>query len=195
MSKLTKAEYRLLDRMNKRFRTWEKNNISSEVINQVKNDLVNWYIKHDRVWSGENVRFTKSNRLDDNEKRELLQIARAMESAKSSKISYYKRMPNSDEQFTRSFETVRNNPAYGVNSFADYVRFVDDMKSYRETRILLESLPSKEVARLYAYGREHNLTTEQVNQILISNVDKYRNGSNTERFLMDEIDKFESEML
>lgn len=193
MPKLTKAEYKLLDRMNKRLQSWEKNNMASEVINQVKNDLLNFYVKHDRVFSGKNIRFTKSNRMDVNEKRELLAIANAMNSAKSSSIKYYKQHGVNDDQIMQSFETVRNNPAYNVNSFSEYVQWVDDIKNAKATRELISNLDSKQIARLYGYGREYKLTTEEVNTIILSNLDRYRNGSNLELFLKSEIETFEEQ--
>ena len=191
MPRLTKAEYKLLDRMNKRLQSWEKNNMASEVINQVRNDLINFYVKNDREFKGDNIRFTKSNTMSNNEKRELLAIARAMDTAKSSSIRYYKKHGSNDDQIMQSFESVRNNPAYGVNSFSDYVQFVDDMRNAKATRDLITNLESKQIARLYGYGHEHGLTTDEINQVILSNLDRYRNGSNMELFLKNEIDVFE----
>lgn len=196
---LTKDQYKLLDRMNKRLRTWQRQGLSNEVINRVKNELINFYDKYDLNHpSHEYVLFTKSKNLPDEARRELLQIARSMEYAKSSKISYYKRNKISiDETFDKrvrsSYETIRNNPAYGVNNFQDYIRFVDDMVNYRAIRSSLRELDSKIVARTYAYGHERNLTTEEINNIIASNIQKYEYGDDFEIFLKTEIERMEKE--
>lgn len=192
MSKLTPAEYKLLDKMNKRLRSWAKNNMSNEVINQVKNDLLNFYTKYDRVSPNRNILlFTKSNTLSDDEKAEMLRIAKAMDSAKSSKISYYKKMPTDDKRLQKAFQTVKNNPLYNVKTFADYVQWVDDLNNAKSIVAELMELDSAMVARVYGYGTEKNLTTEQVNEILINAVNNYKDGDSMEQFLQTEIEKRE----
>ena len=54
----------------------------------------------------------------------------------------------------------------------------------------MRNLDSKQVARLYGYGKEKDLTTEEVNTIIMQNLDGYRKGERLYNFLMDEIDKF-----
>lgn len=195
---LTKEEYKLLDRMNKRLRTWQRQGLTNEVINRVKNDLINFYDKYDRAHpSHEYIVFTKSKNLSDREKQELLQIARSMENAKSSSLAYYKKRRDNinDEQIRRSYETIKNNPAYGVNNWQDYIQFVDNMENYRAISASLRELDSKIVARTYAYGKEHNLTTQDINELLLQNVQKYEYGDDFEIFLKTEIERIEQRRL
>ena len=192
MQKLTPEEYKLLDRMNKRLATWEKNGLTNDITNQVRVELLNFYTKHDIEYKGATVKFKKSNLYTDEEKREILAIARAMEYTKSSSIKYYKSNPNkAKHNYLQSYETVRNKGVYGVKTFQDYIRFIDDIKSAKANKDLIRNLDSHQIARLYGYGHEKNLTTEQINNIILENVSEYRDGSKLERFLMDEIDQYE----
>lgn len=192
MPKLTPDEYKLLDRMNKRLATWEKNDLTNDITNQVRTELLNFYTKHDIEYTGATVKFKKSNLYTVDEKREILAIAKAMEFTKSSSIKYYKANPNkAQHNYLKSFETVRNKGVYGVKTFQDYINFIDDIKSAKANRDLIRNLDSKQIARLYAYGHDRDLSTEQINQLIIDNVTDYRDGSKLERFLMDEIDQYE----
>lgn len=193
MPKLTTEEYRLLDRMNKRLETWERNKLTNDVTNQVRIELLNFYTKHDIEYTGKTVKFKKSNLFTEGEKAEILAIAQAMEFSKSSSIKYYKAHPKkSEHNYLQSFETVRNKGVYGVKTFQDYINFIDDIRTAKANKDLIRNLDSKQIARLYAYGHEKKLTTEQINQLIIDNVSDYRNGSKLERFLMEEIESYES---
>lgn len=192
MSKLTPEEYKLLDKMNKRLRTWVKNNMSNEVINQIQNDLTIFYTKYNIDAPSRNIMlFKKSNRYTDQEKQELLRIAQAMNKAKSSKISYYRKMPTDNERLQKAFQSVRNNPLYNVNTFVDYIQWVDDMNNAKEIVAQLMEIDSDLVARTYGYGKEHNLTSEDINMIMKDAVDNYRDGDTMEQFLQNEIEKKE----
>lgn len=192
MPRLTPDEYKLLDRMNKRLATWEKNDLQNDVTNQVRIELLNFYTKHDIEYTGATIKFKKSNLYTEQEKQEILSIARAMEYSKSSAISYYKRHPTKQEHnYLQSFETVRNKGVYGVKTFQDYINFIDDIKSAKANKDLIRNLDSKQIARLYAYGHEKKLTTEQINDIILENVTEYRSGTKLENFLMKQIEGFE----
>lgn len=192
MARLTTSEYKLLDRMNKRLRTWNKNNISNEVINQIQNDLINFYAKHDiDNPSRDIILFKKSNKYTEQQKQEILQIAKAMERAKSSKISYYKKHKVNDLKIRKSFESMRQNPAYNINTFSDYIQLVDDLNNAKAIISELMEIDSGLVARTYAYAREHKLTTEEVNKILVTTLKNYRDGDTMEQFLQKEIEQKE----
>ena len=192
MAKLTASEYKLLDRMNKRLRTWHKNNLSNEVVNQIQNDLLNFYTKHNiDNPSRDIILFKKSNRYTDEEKQEILQIAKAMDRAKSSKISYYRKHKVDDLKIRKSFESIRQNPAYNINSFSDYIQLVDDLNNAKAIIAELMEIDSGLVARTYSYAREHKLTSEEVNKILVNTLKNYRDGDTMEQFLQTEIERKE----
>lgn len=192
MPKLTPEEYKLLDRMNKRLATWEKNGLTNDITNQVRVELLNFYTKHDIEYKGATVKFKKSNLYTDEEKREILAIANAMEFTKSSSIKYYKSNPNkAKHNYLKSFESVRNMSVYGVKTFQDYIKFIDDIKSAKDNKDLIRNLDSHQIARLYGFGHEHNLTTEQINDLILENVTEYRRGSKLEEFLLEEIENNE----
>lgn len=192
MARLTASEYKLLDRMNKRLRTWNKNNLSNEVINQIQNDLLNFYTKHNiDNPSRDIILFKKSNKYTEQEKQEILQIAKAMERLKSSKISYYKKHKVNDLKIKKSFETMRENPAYNIETFSDYIHLVDDLNNAKAIIAELMEIDSGLVARTYAYAREHKLTSEEVNKILVTTLKNYRDGDTMEQFLQTEIERKE----
>ena len=192
MAKLTASEYKLLDRMNKRLRTWHKNNLSNEVVNQIQNDLLNFYTKHNiDNPSRDIILFKKSNRYTEEEKQEILKIAKAMDRAKSSKISYYRKHKVDDLKIRKSFESMRQNPAYNINSFSDYIQLVDDLNNAKAIIAELMEIDSGLVARTYSYAREHKLTSEEVNKILVNTLKNYRDGDTMEQFLQTEIERKE----
>lgn len=178
--------------MNKRLRTWHKNNLSNEVVNQIQNDLLNFYTKHNiDNPSRDIILFKKSNRYTDEEKQEILQIAKAMDRAKSSKISYYRKHKVDDLKIRKSFESMRQNPAYNINSFSDYIQLVDDLNNAKAIISELMEIDSGLVARTYSYAREHKLTSEEVNKILVNTLKNYRDGDTMEQFLQTEIERKE----
>ena len=192
MAKLTASEYKLLDRMNKRLRTWNKNNVSNEVINMIQNDLINFYAKYDiDNPSRDLILFKKSNKYTEQQKQEILKIASAMERSKSSKISYYKKHKVNDLKIKKSFESMRENPAYNINTFSDYIHLVDDLNNAKSIISELMEIDSGLVARTYAYAREHKLSSEEVNNILVKTLKNYRDGDTMEQFLQTEIERKE----
>lgn len=190
MAQLTKEEYRLLDRMNKRLKVWDKRGATSEAIRRVRNDLLNFYTREDIETKSNTLNFVKRKTLTDEQQRELVAIAKSMEFQKSSSIAYYTKNPEADTRGTMSFETVRNNPEYGVNTFQDYIQFIEDIKNAKANRAIMRNLESKQVARLYAFGKDNGLTTDEVNTIIMQNLDGYRRGEKLYNFLMDEIEDF-----
>lgn len=192
MARLTASEYKLLDKMNKRLRTWNKNNLSNEVINQIQNDLINFYAKYDiDNPSRDIILFKKSNKYTEQQKQEILQIAKAMEKAKSSKLSYYKKHKVDDLKIRKSFESMKQNPAYNIETFADYIQLVDDLNNAKAIIAELMEIDSGLVARTYAYAKEHKLTSEEVNNILVTTLKNYRDGDTMEQFLQTEIERKE----
>lgn len=190
MGTLSKEVYKMYDRLNKRLAVWDKNDASSEAVRRVRNDLLNFYTKHDIELKGDNLNFIKRQSLTEEQQKELTAIAKSMEFQKSSSIQYYKTNPEADKRGTMSFETVRANPEYGVNTFQEYIQFIDDIKNAKANHAIMRNLESKQVARLYAYGKENDLTTDEVNTIIMQNIDGYRKGEKLYNFLMDEIDRF-----
>ena len=190
MAQLTKEEYRLLDRMNKRLKVWDKRGATSEAIRRVRNDLLNFYTREDIETKSNTLNFIKRKTLTDEQQRELVAIAKSMEFQKSSSVAYYTKNPESDKRGTMSFETVRSNPEYGVNTFQEYIQFIDDIKNAKSTKAIMRNLESKQVARLYGYGKDYGLTTDEVNTIIMMNLDGYRKGESLYNFLLGEIEDF-----
>ena len=190
MGTLTKEAYKMFDRLNKRLASWDKNGVSSEAVRRTRNDLLNFYTKHDIELKGDNLNFIKRQSLTEEQQKELIAIGKSMEFQKSSSIQYYRKNPEADKRGSMSYETVRSNPEYGVTNFQEYIQFIDDIKNAKANHAIMRNLESKQVARLYAYGKENDLTTDEVNTIIMQNVDGYRKGERLYNFLMDEIEKF-----
>ena len=214
---LSKEEYKLLDRMNKRLRAWDKQGATNELVNRVRNDLLNFYLENDMDSPNrENLYFTKSGKLTGEQKEQLLNIAQSMDTAKSSRIGYYKKHKEIADQTMKTYETLRNNPNYNINnysdfdkfahymdtftkmnkggdsqSFQDYVDFVDTEESYMKIKTALRQLPSATIARVYSYGKEFKLTDKEINKLLAENINNFNDGDKLEMFLKSEIEKFE----
>ena len=158
MARLSAEDRRLFDRANKRIKAFDKLGLKNDIIEIIQNELTNVYLDADadmvdtsRVNYGKfsmNSEVMQGERLED-----ARNLANALLDAKSSTLRYYKTHSDETEYRADAYETVKSNPAYGVNNFQDYINFIDDMKHAREMKTLLQNLGSKNIARLYAYGK------------------------------------------
>ena len=172
---MRKQERLLLLRMNKRLERWKKAGVESFIISEVKNSLLNFYLKHD-LKAPPTARFTVRKGMTREQELELINLAKAMENVKQSNVGYYKKLANKydvSEATRKSYETAKRNYPASFGSFVEWVKWTDMMQ---QTNQFTEYYDSKTLADIYDYGYSLGLTSKQIQ----SNMKKQlRYGKNT----------------
>lgn len=189
---LSLEDKKLFDRMNKRLDRFDKQGIRNEVVNLAREELLNIYLKEsekgtDLSRSNFN-KFSMNTNISDDTLNDLRGLAKALEKAKTSKISYYKKDPTAVGNVRGTFETLKGKK-FGVKDFQSYVNFVDDLESAMSTSDITDKLNSDQWARIYGYGKDKKMTTEEINQLIIDNISKYRDGDTFVLYAFKEIDE------
>ena len=193
MARLSAEDRKLFDRANKRIEAFTKLGLRNDIIEIIQNELTNVYldasadmidtsrVNYDKF--SMNSAVMSGERLED-----ARNLANALLDAKSSTLRYYKEHEHEPEYRAMSFETVRSNPAYEVNNFQDYINFVDDMKHAKEMKSLLQNLGSKNIARLYAYGKTQRFSRNDIDKIMLSVKKKFLDKDDLYKYLRGKID-------
>lgn len=189
---LSLEDRKLFDRMNKRLDKFDKQGIHNEVVNLAREELLNIYLKEsqkDTDLSRVNFsKFSMNSNLSEDTINDLRGLAKALEKAKTSKISYYKKDPTSVSNVRGTFEKLEGKK-YGVKDFQSFVNFVDDLENAMATSDISDKLDSNQWARIYGYGKDKKMTTEEINKLIIDNISKYRDGDTFVLYAFKEIDK------
>lgn len=193
MARLSAEDRRLFDRANKRIEAFDKLGLKNDIIEIIQNELTNVYLDADAdMVDTSRVNYNKFSMNSEVMQGERLEDARnlanALLDAKSSTLRYYKTHSDETEYRADAYETVKSNPAYGVNNFQDYINFIDDMKHAREMKTLLQNLGSKNIARLYAYGKSKKFTRNEIDKIMLSTRKKFQEQDDLYNYLRDKID-------
>lgn len=189
---LTIEDRKLFDRMNKRLDKFDKKGVQNEVVNLAREELLNIYLKESE--SGTDLSRTNFNKFSMNTSMseetldDLRGLAKALEKSKTSKISYYKKDPTITQHARSTYETLKGKE-YGVNDFQSFINFVDDLKGAMATSEIANKLDSDQWARIYGYGKDRGLTTDEINTLIIDNVSRYRDGDTFVLYAFNEIDK------
>lgn len=189
---LSLEDRKLFDRMNKRLDKFDKQGIHNEVVNLAREELLNIYLKEsqkDTDLSRTNFsKFSMNTNLSEDTINDLRGLAKALEKSKTSKISYYKKDPTAVSNVRGTFETLEGKK-YGVKDFQSYINFVDDLEDAMATSDITDKLNSDQWARIYGYGKDKKMTTEEINQLIIDNISKYRDGDTFVLYAFKEIDE------
>lgn len=193
MARLSAEDRKLFDRANKRIEAFSKLGLQNDIIEIIQNELYNIYLDAEKdLVETKKVNYEKfsmntavmsGERLED-----ARNLANALIDAKSSTLRYYRQHEDEPEYKAISYETVKSNPAYGVNNFQDYINFIDDMKHAKEMKTLLHNLGSKNIARLYAYGKSKKFTRNEIDKIMLSTRKKFQEQDDLYNYLRDKID-------
>lgn len=179
---MTKEEKNLLLRMNKRIQRWKKAGAESFAISEVKNMLLNFYLKHD-LKAPELLTFTTRKDLTKDQEGELLRIAESMEAMKQTNVGYYKRKSNKmdvDAATQKSYETFKKNHPLFTPDFASWVQMRDTLE--QEQHGFKEYYDSKTLIDIYEYGYSLNLRTEEIQTLMKKQIRYGKNKPYEQRY-------------
>ena len=179
---MNQEEKKLLLRMNKRIQRWKKAGAESFAISEVKNMLLNFYLKHD-LKAPELLTFTTRKNLTRDQESELLRIAERMEAMKQTNVGYYKRKSEKmdvDTATMKSYETFKKNHPLSTPDFASWVQMRDTLE--QEQHGFKEYYDSKTLIDVYEYGYSLNLRTEEIQTLLKKQIRYGKNKPYEQRY-------------
>lgn len=179
---MNQEEKKLLLRMNKRIQRWKKAGAESFAISEVKNMLLNFYLKHD-LKAPELLTFTTRKDLTRDQEGELLRIAESMEAMKQTNVGYYKRKSKKmdiDTATMKSYETFKKNHPLSTPDFASWVQMRDTLE--QEQHGFKEYYDSKTLIDVYEYGYSLNLRTEEIQTLLKKQIRYGKNKPYEQRY-------------
>ena len=163
---MNKKDKLLLLRMNKRIQRWKKAGAESFAISEIKNMLLNFYLKHD-LKAPKLLTFTTRKGLTKSQEKELIRIAESMEAMKQTNVGYYKRKSEKMDisaATQKSYETFKVNHPLSTPDFASWVQMRDTLE--QEQHGFKEYYDSKTLIDVYEYGYSLNLRTEEIQELL-----------------------------
>lgn len=157
---MKKKEVLFLKKLNKRMERMKKANIRSTIIEETKNMLLNFYLKHNIV-APRSGRFTTRKNLTKEQEKELLSIARVMDRAKTSQVGYMKGKGAAvSEQQRKSYETAKMNYPNIISDYSDYTQMIEMIEN--EDKSFKAYYDSKEMLQIYDYGYSLGLSTNEI---------------------------------
>lgn len=154
----------LLKKLNKRMERFRKAGLKSPIVDEVKNMLLNFYLKYD-IQAPPTGSFTTRSDLTKEEEKELFKIADVMDRAKSSNVGYYKGTGiNVSEQQRKSYETMKASYPNIISNYGDYVGIIDKLQN--EGKSFSAYYDSKEMLQIYDYGYSIGMSTNDIQKIM-----------------------------
>ena len=190
---LTNEDRLLFDRMNKRMNEFTKRGLRNEMIDIVQHELESIYINEQET-QGTNLhrtnfhKFSMNRNLSEETLDDLRGLAKGLEKAKTSKISYYRKNPTVTTYAESSYETLKTKN-YGITDFQSFINFIDDRNNAMESQTITDALASTQWAELYGYGIDKGLDSDTINKVIEDSIKKYKNGDTLMINIFNEIDK------
>ena len=179
---MDRDEKLLLLRMNKRIQRWKKAGAESFAISEIKNMLLNFYLKHD-LKAPELLTFTTRKDLTREQENELIRIAESMEAMKQTNVGYYKRKAEKmdiNAATQKSYETFKANHPLSTPDFASWVQMRDSLE--QEQHGFKEYYDSKTLIDVYEYGYSLNLRTEEIQELFKKQIRYGKNKPYEQRY-------------
>lgn len=154
---------------------WDDKGVTSNNLNLFRDKLEDFY-KRNNLKVKNTDRFSWQKGMTEDQAEELYNLAYQMGTDPYSDMSTYEDLLDDDfsdlgtqttydsinlDAFQKISEQYSN-----INTFQDYVDFIDRMNNFKSNALLSSILDSNQVAELYALGSWQNLTDEDVNNII-----------------------------
>lgn len=163
--KISKSDYRLFDKLNKRLAAWEKSGVEHSIITETKDSLLSFYDEEDiDISRMKSIRFKKSGDMTKEQIKQLRQIAKMMDAQKESKISFFKKNMDDMSRYEKSYETAKQRYGVQITDFPSYIKFIEKMNSLSQR--LKEYYTSKQVVQILEYGLALGLSRSEVNKLM-----------------------------
>ena len=154
---------------------WDDKGVTSNNLNLFRDKLEDFYERNDLKVKNTD-RFSWQKGMTEDQAEELYNLAYQMGTDPYSDMSTYEDLLDEDfsDLGTQTTYDSINLDAFqkiseqysDINTFQDYVNFIDRMNNFKSNALLSSILDSNQVAELYALGSWQNLTDEDVNNII-----------------------------
>lgn len=143
--------------LNRRLKQWDESEMSSNLINQTRENLEMFYNKYG-IETDDNY-FATNLDLTAQQEKEYEKIMDAFGDQAGSSLKEMEREYNrlSDEYKSR----------WDVNSLEDFITFTDRMKQSQNDRVLKSIISSEQIADLYAVASNKNISLDTVDELLL----------------------------
>lgn len=143
--------------LNRRLKQWDESEMSSNLINQTRENLEMFYNKYG-IETDDNY-FATNLDLTAQQETEFEKIMDAFGEQAGSSLKEMEREYNrlSDEYKGR----------WEVNSLEDFITFTDRMKQSQNDRVLKSIISSEQIADLYAVASNKNISLDTVDELLV----------------------------
>lgn len=194
--KVSSADRKLFDRLNKRYKEFRKKGVINNIWNLAINEIMSIYSDADMraidtsKWAGskQNI-FTMSKNVDEETLQQLRKVAKYLDKTQSSKISYYKRNKETDERAMKGYQTLKNRPDNDIDNLQDYIDMLDDMEQSKEIKGIRDALSSDQIMRIYDYARSLNIKNADIEDIIKNGLQTMLKGDPLYRWLRKEMTK------
>lgn len=178
--KLSHADYKLFDKMNKRLAAWEKSGAEHSIITEVKDALLTFYDEENiDVSRMKSIRFKRSNDMTEEQIKQQRMIAKMMEAQPESKVGFFRRDWDKMSKAEKAYQTSKKKYGAQVQDFASWVKFYEGMKAMSER--VKEYYGSKQIVDIYEYGLKKGLKRSEITKIL-HNQSRSRTVPDDERY-------------
>lgn len=176
----------LFNQLNEAMNDWDKAGFTSNDLKLYQDKLEDFYNKNN-MNVAHNDRFSWQKDMTQEQADELFDLAESMAQDDYVYLETYQDMLNMDyedigTQSTydkinlEAFSKISEQYPDSVQNLEDYVNFIDRMNNYKNNAMLSSILSSDQVAELYSLGSWQDLTDEQIETIIYTELELTTKG-------------------
>lgn len=197
MATPSKQDRKLFDKLNKRYKVFQKRGVSSNVWEMIKNEVLNVYLDAanrgvmdiSRLNFKQNI-FSMAKKMDPVVLDQLRKIAQFAESTKSSSFNYYNKTGGKyDKQLYQQYKTIKEQKGFYVDDLQDYIDFIDDIENGAIDKELYDRLGSKLYNFFMAYIRHKPIKQADLDGIIRRGLNTQLAGDPLYNWLRNEVDR------
>ena len=189
---LDKETRKLFDKLNKRYKVFQKRGVSSNLWEMVKNEVINVYLAEGIEIKGNFKQNVFSMAKDQNPKvlEQLKKIAQFALNTKSSSFNYYNKTKGRyDESLYKQYKSIKEQKGFYVDDLQDYIDFIDDIENGSLDKELYERLGSKLYRYFQAYCKHKPISKKDYDNIVRRGLSTQLSGDPLYNWLRNEVDR------
>ena len=191
MMKVDKETRKQFDRLNKRYKVFQKRGVTSNLWDMIKNEVINVYLNAGFDVPGnfkQNV-FSMAKNMDPDILDKLKKLADFAENTKSSSFKYYEKTKGQyDEQLYKQYKTIKEEKGFFVDDLQDYIDFIDDIENGAMDKDLYERLGSKLYRFFVAYCKHAQISKKDYDNIVRHGLATQLSGDPLYNWLRNQVD-------
>lgn len=188
---LDKETRKLFDKLNKRYKVFQKRGVSSNLWEMVKNEVINVYLAEGMEIKGNFKQNVFSMAKNQNPKilEQLKKIAQFALNTKSSSFNYYNKTEGRyDEALYKQYKSIKEQKGFYVDDLQDYIDFIDDIENGSLDKELYERLGSKLYRYFQAYCKHKPISKKDYDNIVRRGLSTQLSGDPLYNWLRNEVD-------